>query len=86
MLAIGLVPSSLPHPEAVADETVDSLWTRLLEVVDTLASTGLDRELLARRAFLTPSCGTGGMRPELARRSLELTSELAARARAHFFG
>jgi methionine synthase II (cobalamin-independent) len=86
MLAIGLVPSFLPHPEKVAEETVESLWARLLEVVDTLASTGLDRELLARRAFLTPSCGTGGMRPDLARRSLELTAQLAAKAREHFLG
>lgn len=86
MLAIGLVPSSLPHPEAVADETAESLWARLLEVVDALVATGLDGELLARRSMITPSCGTGGMTPANARRSLSLSAELAARAREHFLG
>jgi len=81
MLAIGLVPSSLPHPTAVADETLESLWDRLLEVVDTLTGTGLDRDLLARRSFITPSCGTGGMTPELARKSFSLTVQLSEKAR-----
>jgi len=86
MLAIGLVPSFLPYPEAVASETLESLWARLLEVVDSLTATGLDRELIARRSFLTPSCGTGGMKPELASRTIELTAALAAKARDHFLG
>jgi hypothetical protein len=85
MLAIGLVPSSLPHPAAVADETVDSLWARLLEVVQTLTRTGLDRDLLVRRSMITPSCGTGGMTVELARRSFELTARLSERARDVWF-
>lgn len=84
MLAIGLVPSFLPYPEAVAAETFESLWARLLEVIDALTATGLDRQLLARQSMITPSCGTGGMRPDLARRSLELTAQLAAKAREHF--
>jgi methionine synthase II (cobalamin-independent) len=81
MLAIGLVPSSLPHPEAIAGETFESLWARLLGVLETLEAAGMDRELVARRSFLTPSCGTGGMSPQNARRSLELTARLAAAAR-----
>lgn len=84
MLAIGLVPSFLPYPEAVAAETLESLWKRLLEVIDELTATGLDQELLARRSMITPSCGTGGMKPQLARRSLELTAQLAVKAREHF--
>jgi methionine synthase II (cobalamin-independent) len=86
MLAIGLVPSFLPHPEAVAAETIESLWARLLEIVDALTATGLDRELLARQSMITPSCGTGGMRPDLARRSLELTAQIADKARERFLG
>ncbi len=84
LLAIGVVPSSLPRPDAVESETIESLWQRLVEVVDTLASTGVDRELVARRAFVTPSCGTSGMRRDLADRSLSLTAELSRRARAHY--
>ncbi len=85
MLAIGLVPSSLPYPEAVADETLPSLWDRLIEVIDTLTATGLDRDLLVRRSMITPSCGTGGMTPDLARRSLELTVGLSHKAREELF-
>lgn len=84
MLAIGVVPSSLPYPEAIEKEDLESLWARLLTVVETLTRTGLDRELLARRSFITPSCGTGGMTPENARRSLTLTRQLSDRAREHF--
>ncbi len=83
-LAIGVVPSSLPRPDAVADETLEGLWARLLDVIDTLVSTGLDRDLLVRRTWVTPSCGTSGMRPELAERSLRLAAELARRGRDHF--
>ena len=86
LLAIGVVPSSLPRPDAVASETVESLLARLLDVLDTLARLGIDRELLARRSFVTPSCGTSGMRPELAERSLELTARVAARARRLVLG
>lgn len=85
MLAIGLVPSSLPSPTAIADETLESLWARLLEVIVTLTTTGLDRDLLARSSLISPSCGTGGMSPELARRSLELTVALSEKARDYFF-
>lgn len=83
-LAIGVVPSSLPRPDAVADETLDRLWARLVEVLDTLAATGLDRDLLLSRSWITPSCGTSGMRPDLAERSLRLTAELARRGRERF--
>jgi hypothetical protein len=84
LLAIGLVPSSLPHPEAVAKESLESLLARLDQVMDILTRTGLDRELIVRRSFLTPSCGTGGMTPELAQRTLTLTNEIADQARERY--
>jgi hypothetical protein len=86
MLAIGLVPSSLPYPTAVADETLESLWARLAEVLETLTQTGLDRDLLLRRSMITPSCGTGAMAPELARRSLTLTTQLSQKVRDELLG
>ena len=85
LLALGIVPSSLPHPEAIEHETLEGLFARLLGVVDLLASRGVDRDLVARRSFLTPSCGTAGMRPALAEKSLRLTAELSRRARQAFW-
>ncbi len=80
-LAIGVVPSSLPHPKAVAEETVESLLARFGEVREALGGIGIDPQQLARQSFITPSCGTSGMSVELARKSLELTVEVARRAR-----
>ena len=58
-LGWGIVPTL--DKEAAATETASSLWLRFEEGIDQLASKGFDRELLLRRALITPSCGAGGV-------------------------
>jgi hypothetical protein len=79
-LGWGIVPTL--DREAAASETIPSLLTRFDEGMDRLVQKGFDRELLLRRALITPSCGAGGVLTEpLAERVLGLLRELATMLR-----
>ncbi|RPI78054.1 MAG: hypothetical protein EHM45_06920 [Desulfobacteraceae bacterium] len=70
-LGWGLVPTL--DKEAAASETLESLLVRFEKGVDILAQKGFQKELLLRRALITPSCGMGGVLTEpLAERVLNL--------------
>jgi hypothetical protein len=86
-LGWGIVPTLDPH--AAATETVPSLLARFEEGVDRLVAKGFARELLMRRALITPSCGAGGILTEpLAERVLTLLHKVshALRRRYGFAG
>jgi len=85
-LGWGVVPTL--DREAAATETVPSLLVRFDEGMESLVRKGFDRELLLRRALITPSCGAGGVLTEpLAERVLGLLRELSATLRSrHGFG
>ena len=79
-LAWGIVPTL--EPEEIQKETVESLyagWLRRLEQVEAL---GLERQTILRQSFITPSCGVGSLRLDLAKRVLGLTRDLAAKIRS----
>ena len=63
-LAWGVVPTS----PAIREQSVASLITQLEKVMDHLASKGIDKQLIAEQAIITPSCGTGSMEPADAER------------------
>ncbi len=68
-LAWGVVPTST----AIRDESVASLVARFEKGVDHLAErTGIDKQIIVERAFITPSCGTGSMEPADAERVFDL--------------
>jgi methionine synthase II (cobalamin-independent) len=82
-LGWGIVPTL--DPRAAERETADSLQKRFEEGLKLFERKGLDRELLLRRALLTPSCGAGGvLSVELAERVLGLLSELSATLRKRY--
>jgi len=85
-LGWGIVPTL--DREAAATETPPSLLARFDEGVERLVHKGFDRELLLRRALITPSCGAGGVLTEpLAERVLGLLRELSIELRSrHGFG
>jgi hypothetical protein len=85
-LAWGIVPSGLPDPEQVARETADSLVERLEAGMGLLVEKGIDKELIVERALITPNCGTGTMRPDLAERTFTLTREISEIMRGRYFG
>jgi hypothetical protein len=70
---LGLVPAVQPPAEAGGSPTLAELARPALDLVDRL---GFDRELLAERCLLTPSCGLAGATPGWARRALALAREL----------
>ncbi len=74
-LGWGIVPTL--NPQAAATETVESLLERMEAGVARLAAKGFDRDMLLRRALITPSCGAGTLTPALAERVLGLLRDLA---------
>ncbi|MGD8966297.1 MAG: hypothetical protein PVI07_02205 [Anaerolineae bacterium] len=82
-LGWGTVPTL--DREAAATETVPSLLARFEAGVQRLVDKGFDRELLLRRALITPSCGAGGVLTEpLAERVLGLLRDLSLTLRERY--
>ncbi len=73
-LAWGLVPTST----AVREQSVDSLVALYESLADRLAAKGIDKRLIAERAIVTPSCGTGSMDVADAERVFAMTRDLSA--------
>lgn len=80
-LGWGIVPTL--DREAAASETLPSLVARFDEGMERLVRKGFERELLLRRALITPSCGAGGVLTEpLAERVLSLLRQLSKHLRS----
>jgi len=76
ILSWGLVPTL--DRTAAAKESLTSLIKRFDNGLDLFEQKGLDRELLLRRALITPSCGAGGVLDEtLAKRVHVLLRQLS---------
>jgi hypothetical protein len=83
VLSWGLVPTL--ERSAAAAETIPSLLERFEDGMDLLVSKGLDRDVLLRRALITPSCGAGGVLDEpLAERVLTLLRQLSLTLRQRY--
>ena len=79
-LGWGIAPTL--DKEAAATEILPSLLARFDEGLERLVSKGLDRQLLLRRALITPSCGAGGVVTQpLAERVLDLLRQLSTTLR-----
>ena len=80
ILAWGVVPTS----EKIRSQTAESLEIKLEEGMDNLASKGIDKNLIARQAIITPSCGTGSLAVDDAEKVFALTAELTKRMKAKY--
>ncbi len=81
MLAWGVVPTS----KIIQEQTVETLETQLEKGMDDLvAATGLSKELIARQALITPSCGTGSLDIPDAEKVFELTYALSEKMKAKY--
>ncbi len=78
-LAWGLVPTLLA--DQIEAATVDSLWQDWNAKLERLKELGLDVEQVKAQSFVTPSCGTGSLTPELSEKVLMLTKALSKRIR-----
>lgn len=81
-LGWGLVPTL--DRDAAGSVTSAELAARFERGLDELAERGLDRELLARRALLTPSCGAGTLSEHLAGRVLQVLRDLSLGLRERY--
>jgi hypothetical protein len=73
-LAWGLVPTS----EKVTEQTVDSLVNHYDGLVARLAGKGISRDLIMKHSIITPSCGTGSLRQDLAEKVFDLLKKTSA--------
>jgi hypothetical protein len=78
-LAWGMVPTALP--EQVEAATLDGLGALWHSHQERLGQLGLNPETVRRQSFITPSCGTGSLTPELSHKVLSLTQGLSLRVR-----
>lgn len=72
-IAWGIVPTST----AIRDVTVEGLVDLLESRMDNLASKGIDKQLIAEQAIITPACGTGSMDPTDAKKVFEMNAALS---------
>ncbi|SMB94291.1 hypothetical protein SAMN00808754_1004 [Thermanaeromonas toyohensis ToBE] len=73
ILAWGIVPTY----EQAWKETRDTLSARLKHYLDELVKRGVTPKRLYQQALITPSCGTGVLEEDLARRIYQLTAEVS---------
>jgi len=80
IIAWGGIPTS--REEDISRETSDTLavlWNRQMA---SFTGPQRDRKKLLRQTLITPSCGTGSLSPELARRVLDLTAQVSRAIRS----
>jgi len=80
IIAWGIVPTG--EKADIEKETVESLYERWDAQMRTLEAMGFQRKALIDATLITPSCGTGSLPLELAKKVLALTQGLSERVRA----
>jgi hypothetical protein len=81
ILATGIVPTA---PEFIDIETVDSLVDKWFEQSRQLQAIGIDEKTVYQQTLITPSCGTGTVSVDQARKVLALTKGVSEKIRASF--
>ncbi|MGB3211028.1 MAG: hypothetical protein WBB19_10020 [Desulforhopalus sp.] len=81
ILAWGIVPTG--DPMVIARESLDSLFAKWTEQLEFLTTFGFSEQQLMKQTLIAPSCGTGSLPPELAKKVLSITSQLSHLARRH---
>ena len=79
IIAWGGVPTA--KEEDISAESAAALAARWEDHMDSLSSTGRAKPELLRQTLITPSCGTGSLSREMARRVLDLTAGVSASLR-----
>lgn len=82
IIAWGGVPTG--KAEDIEKETGDSLTALWEAQAELLTEPGRDKAALLRQTFITPSCGTGSLTPELAGKVLDLTKTVSDNLRARY--
>ncbi len=83
MLAWGIVPA---YDDLIVAETLESSIDRFEAALGHMVRRGIDKRQLLESSFITPTCGTNRMSPELLERTCSLTLELSKAMQARYFG
>ena len=81
ILATGIVPTT---PEFIDMETVEGLVEKWFEQSRRLQAIGVAEEAVYRQTLITPSCGTGTVSADQARKVLALTKGVSEKIRAFY--
>jgi len=82
ILAWGIVPTG--NPEDIEKETTDSLVAQWEDKVRELEALGVGRTKILNQSLITPSCGTGSLSLDLAKKVLKLTAEVSDRLKTMY--
>jgi methionine synthase II (cobalamin-independent) len=82
ILAWGIVPTS--DHDAIARESSETLVSLWEEQATQLTRPGRDLADLLKQTLITPSCGTGSLPPDLARKVLDLTRDVSRTLREKY--
>ena len=80
-IAWGIVPND---EEALAKESLSSLYDRFGEALAPFARDGISFKQLVAQSLLTPSCGLASLSPEAAIQALELLAGLSAKVKRKY--
>lgn len=81
ILATGIVPTSAELIDRVTKEELVDMW---FEQAAALEAIRIDKETVYRQSFITPSCGTGTVTLDQARKVMELTRDVSREVRSRF--
>ncbi len=82
IIAWGIVPTA--REEDVLNESSASLTALWKKQAGELCSAGWDYASILSQSLITPSCGTGSLSPEAARKVLEMTRDISAALRREY--
>ena len=82
ILAWGIVPTL--NPEELERETSASLVNQWKEKAKQIEALGFDMQNLIKQSLITPSCGTGSLSADLARKAIQLTREVSQEIRTQY--
>lgn len=74
ILATGIVPTTAELIESAAVDELVGLWFAQTAQLEAL---GISRETIFQQTLITPSCGTGTVSPDQARKVMELTRDVS---------
>lgn len=80
VLSWGIVPTS----EKAGEESAESLTEKLELLFSELNKRGVEKELILSNSIITPSCGMGTLKPELAEKILGLTVGVSNKIREKY--
>ena len=76
ILAWGIIPTH--KPKIISEQTTKGLVKLLNDQMDQLSETiSIDKQTIIAHSFITPSCGTGSLDIDSAKRVLELTQKVS---------